>query len=73
MRVALAQQIEEVGTTLEERRVEYSSKIARRQLGVSLADFRVRRLTAAQRTLEWLQRNEMLIRQRCPELFGGEE
>lgn len=28
-------------------------------------------LKASINTLEWLQRNERLIRQRCPELFGG--
>lgn len=72
MRIALAQQIEEVATTLDERRSDYDQKIARRKLGVSLAEYRTRRLEAAQRTLQWLQRHEEAIRQRCPELFGGQ-
>lgn len=72
MRVALRQQIEEVTATLDERRADYDQKIVRRKLGPSLAEYRTRRLQAALRTLEWLQRHEQLIRQRCPEMFGGE-
>ncbi|CAA0087024.1 Uncharacterised protein [Starkeya nomas] len=58
MRVALGQQIEEVGI------------IARRKMGPSLAEYRTRRLEAVKRTLLWLQRHEDMLRQRCPEMFG---
>lgn len=71
MRVVLAQQIEEVGTTLIEREADFSRQIARQKLGSSLAEYRTRRLAAAHRTLQWLQRHEVVIRERCPELFGG--
>ncbi|CAA0128953.1 Uncharacterised protein [Starkeya nomas] len=70
MRVALGQQIEEVGTTLDERRADYDHKIALRKMGPSLAEYRTRRLEAVKRTLLWLRRHEDVLRQRCPEMFG---
>lgn len=69
-RVSLSQQIEEVQRELDQRESVYPRLIAKRRLGQSIADFYVRRLTQVLRTLVWLQRNEAILRQRCPELFG---
>ena len=69
--LSIGQQIEELETTREERRVQFQQRVARRLLGMSLAQYRTDRFDAALRTLRWVQRHEAMIRQRCPELLGG--
>lgn len=71
-RFSLSQQIEEVERELEQREKVYPGLIAKRRLGSSIADFYVGRMHQVLRTLKWLRRNEALLRQRCPELFGEE-
>ncbi|MDR6952644.1 hypothetical protein J2X65_002003 [Ancylobacter sp. 3268] len=70
-RLSIGQQIEELETTRDERKVQFDQRVARRQLGMSLAQYRTDRFEAALRTLRWLERHEAMIRQRCPELAGG--
>lgn len=71
-RFSLPQQIEEVERELEQREKVYPALVAKRRLGLSIADFYVGRMKQVLRTLKWLQRNEALLRHRCPELFGEE-
>lgn len=71
-RFSLSQQVEEIERELEQRATAYPTLVARRKLGSSIAEFYIARLTAGLRTLQWLQRHERLVRQRCPELFGEE-
>lgn len=63
MTISLAQQIEEVERELSLRRKVYPHMIATNKMRQSVSDFHIDRMSAVKATLEWLQSNEIEIRE----------
>lgn len=68
-RFSLNQQIDELEREQRERRNVYARLVASGKLRQSVAEFQTERLAAAIRTLQWLEKHEQIIRERCPDLF----
>jgi len=64
MKISLAQQIEEIDRELEQRQSVYQRLVSSGKLRQSIADYQVARLEAAKKSLQWLQENELTIKQR---------
>ena len=65
MKVSLNQQIDELDRELKVR----SGLRKWGSFSEAQCEFLTARMQAARRSLDWLRRNEGLIRERCPELF----
>tara|TARA_R110002020_G_scaffold185003_1_gene382450 strand:+ start:1039 stop:1269 length:231 start_codon:yes stop_codon:yes gene_type:complete len=71
-RVSLPQQIEEVERELAERERVYAGLDSRDPRHRSQRAYCMQRMVAVRRTLAWLERHERVLKQRCPEMFGGD-
>lgn len=63
MAMSLSMQLEEVEYELQMRKTVYPRLITRGTLRKSEADFHIQRLEAVKKTLEWLQENEVQIKE----------